>query len=198
MAKTLTQLKLRDDLNGRQVRCLILEKEGHLTKIKGEKEIKQTLASVPEEELVVLYEPTQAQRQSLFETVRKNTLLEDGELFASFSEEELFLILMTYTNIQLEGTKEDQLKEMAEVLSHPNPLFTHLKNELDILVIEMVSNFHELSKSYEQLPEELLEASNQIVELQAGLKEKEQEKRAKLAQIEQLKAEIERLEQGNE
>ena len=198
MAKTLTQLKLRDDLNGRQVRCLILEKEGHLTKIKGEKELKQTLASVPEEELVVLYEPTQAQRQSLFETVRKNTLLEDGELFASFSEEELFLILMTYTNIQLEGTKEDQLKEMAEVLSHPNPLFTHLKNELDILVIEMVSNFHELSKSYEQLPEELLEASNQIVELQAGLKEKEQEKRAKLAQIEQLKAEIERLEQGNE
>ena len=198
MAKTLTQLKLRDDLNGRQVRCLILEKEGHLTKIKGEKEIKQTLASVPEEELVVLYEPTQAQRQSLFETVRKNTLLEDGELFASFSEEELFLILMTYTNIQLEGTKEDQLKEMADVLSHPNPLFTHLKNELDILVIEMVSNFHELSKSYEQLPEELLEASNQIVELQAGLKEKEQEKRAKLAQIEQLKAEIERLEQGNE
>ena len=198
MAKTLTQLKLRDDLNGRQVRCLILEKEGHLTKIKGEKEIKQTLASVPEEELVVLYEPTQAQRQSLFETVRKNTLLENGELFASFSEEELFLILMTYTNIQLEGTKEDQLKEMAEVLSHPNPLFTHLKNELDILVIEMVSNFHELSKSYEQLPEELLEASNQIVELQAGLKEKEQEKRAKLAQIEQLKAEIERLEQGNE
>ena len=147
---------------------------------------------------MVLYEPTQAQRQSLFETVRKNTLLEDGELFASFSEEELFLILMTYTNIQLEGTKEDQLKEMAEVLSHPNPLFTHLKNELDILVIEMVSNFHELSKSYEQLPEELLEASNQIVELQAGLKEKEQEKRAKLAQIEQLKAEIERLEQGNE
>lgn len=198
MAKTLTQLKLRDDLNGRQVRCLILEKEGHLTKIKGEKEIKQTLASVPDEELVVLYEPTQAQRQSLFETVRKNTLLEDGELFASFSEEELFLILMTYTNIQLEGTKEDQLKEMADVLSHPNPLFTHLKNELDILVIEMVSNFHELSKSYEQLPEELLEASNQIVELQAGLKEKEQEKRAKLAQIEQLKAEIERLEQGNE
>lgn len=198
MAKTLTQLKLRDDLNGRQVRCLILEKEGHLTKIKGEKEIKQTLASVPEEELVVLYEPTQAQRQSLFETVRKNTLLEDGELFASFSEEELFLILMTYTNIQLEGTKEEQLKEMADVLSHPNPLFTHLKNELDILVIEMVSNFHELSKSYEQLPEELLEASNQIVELQAGLKEKEQEKRAKLAQIEQLKAEIERLEQGNE
>ena len=34
MAKHLSALKLRNDHNGRQVRCLIQEEQGHLIKIK--------------------------------------------------------------------------------------------------------------------------------------------------------------------
>lgn len=197
MAKHLSALKLRNDHNGRQVRCLIQEEQGHLIKIKELSAI-QEIVNDSSFDGIVVYEPTQSERQQLFETLRKNTVLENGELIASLEETDLFLLLMNYTTVELPTDLAEKRQLMEEVLAEPNPLFLLLKNELDILVIELMAAFHELSKSYEQLPEELLEASNQIVELQAGLKEKEQEKRAKLAQIEQLKAEIERLEQGNE
>ena len=196
MAKHLSALKLRNDHNGRQVRCLIQEEQGHLIKIKELSAIQETVNDSSFDGIVV-YEPTQSERQQLFETLRKNTVLENGELIASLEETDLFLLLMNYTTVELPSDLDEKRQLMEEVLAEPSPLFLLLKNELDILVIELMSAFHELTKSYQQLPDDLLEASNRLVALESGLKEKEQEKRAKLAEIERLKAEIEAMEQEN-
>ena len=196
MAKHLSALKLRNDHNGRQVRCLIQEEQGHLVKIKERSTIQETLNDSSFDGIVV-YEPTQSERQQLFETLRKSTVLENGELIASLEETDLFLLLMNYTTVELPNDLDEKRQLMEEVLAEPSPLFLLLKNELDILVIELMSAFHELTKSYQQLPDDLLEASNRLVALESGLKEKEQEKRAKLAEIERLKAEIEAMEQEN-
>ena len=46
MAKNLAAFKLRDDFNGRQVRCLLVDDYGHLIKVKDEATIKEHLSNL--------------------------------------------------------------------------------------------------------------------------------------------------------
>ena len=83
---------------------------------------------------------------------------------------------------------------MTEILAQPSALFISIKNELDMILLEIVTAFEEVVNAYRHMPEEMLNASNQLFELKEQEKINQEIIENKKQEIEHLKQQIAELE----
>lgn len=188
MAKSLASLKQRDDYQGRQIRCLIVEdlETGALSKQKDSDRFKSIIEQTSPELLTMVFEPTEAERNKILKVIAQGSQSTDGKSL-TVSEEDILLLLLEMTNLEMDPQSLVANRElMKEILAKPSALFLMIKSELEIIMIEIVASFEETMKAYSQMPTELLETTTQLLELQ-------EEERRNASKIEEKKKEIESL-----
>lgn len=197
MAKSLLSLKQRDDFNGRQIRCLIVEDlaTGMLSKVREPDLFEKTMAQTPASLLTMVFEPTEADRVKLLKLIAQN-VDENGEaLTATIGEEDVLLTLLEMTDLEINPIELKANRElMTEILAKPSALFISIKNELDMILLEIVTAFEEVVNAYRHMPSEMLDASNKLLELQEMEQQNKQKIEAKKQEIEHLKQQLAELE----
>lgn len=197
MAKSLLSLKQRDDFNGRQIRCLIVEDlaTGMLSKVREPDLFEKTMAQTPASLLTMVFEPTEADRVKLLKLIAQN-VDENGEaLTATIGEEDILLVLLEMTDLDLNPIELKANRQlMTEILAKPSALFISIKNELDMILLEIVTAFEEVVNAYRHMPSEMLDASNKLLELQEMEQQNKQKIEAKKQEIEHLKQQLAELE----
>ena len=196
MAKSLSSLKQRDDYQGRQIRCLIVENhEGTYERIKESDRFKQIINETPASLLTMVYEPTEADRQHLVRLIGGNLQTVEDETVADISEEDVLLTLLTLTDLEFDATDlQTNQALMREILEKPSKLFLTLKNELNLILIETVKELEDVLDFYRQMPAEMLDATNAMLSLQQEMEDNEEKIKTEKQQIEALKARIKELE----
>ena len=188
MAKSLASLKQRDDYQGRQIRCLIIEdlETGILSKQKDSSRFEKIINQTSPELLTMVFEPTEAERQTILKAIAQGTESDNGRALV-VSEEDVLLLLLELTNLEMDPQEVlANRKLMKEILTKPSTLFLMIKSELELIMFEIVALFEEAMKAYSQMPTELLETTTQLLELQ-------EEERRNASKIEEKKKEIESL-----
>lgn len=198
MAKNLNDLILRNDLNGRQIRCLIVEDEitGTITKIRDKEEISTMLNTVENDYLTKVYEPTIEERNELLELMKSNLITtEDGELEVEISEEETLLTLLKFTDIKIDNRKNKKnLELIKKALKKPTITFISIKQELEAIMLEVVSMYYSMLTTYNNVSADISKIQKEINLLEQQISQQEDEKKAMLSEVEQLEKTVKRLE----
>lgn len=192
MAKKLQDLMLKNDDNGKQLRCLIVEdyKTGSVRKIRDRDKFESILKEVDEMFITKIYEPTAEQRNELLNTLQAHKD-EAGEV-VEVPENVVLFTMLQFTDLELDSSVFEENEELLEqVLSNPNPLFMAIKNELDLMFIESIAMLIDITDSYRQLPDEWLDLSNQLGEVKTKIKQQEKKKKKYKKEIKSLKEKVE-------
>ena len=187
MAKKLADLMLKNDDNGRQIRCLVVEDyvTGGISKVRDRSQFESLIQTTDEMLLTKVYEPDMADRDRLMKLIQSST---DADLQAQLSEADVLFELLRLTDLELDPTELESNKAlMNEILKRPNALFLAIKAELEVVLIEVVASFHDVANAYRAMPEEWLTLSDEIMSAQANLVQLKEE-------IEQTEARIETYE----
>ena len=179
---------LRNDVDGKQLRCLIVEdyKTGSVSKIRDRHQFEEVLATTDEMFLTKIYEPTTKEREDLLKILQVHH--RDGEETVDVPEEVVLFTMLKFTDLELDSTDfEDNQALLSEVLLNPNPLFMSIKNELDLMFIESLAMFVEVQDAYRHMPEEWLDLSNKLQEVKSEIKSQERKIKSKSKKVDQLK-----------
>ena len=202
MAKNLNDLILRNDLNGRQIRCLIVEDEitGTITKVRDKDEISTILETVEDDYLTKVYEPTIEERNELLELMKSSLITtEEGELEIEVSEEETLLTLFKFTDIHIDKRKNKKnLDLVKKALKKPTITFISIKQELESIMLEVVSMYYSMLTTYNNISSDIDKIQKEIHLLEHQISNQEQEKMSMLQEIEQLENTFNRLDEENE
>ena len=195
MAKSLASLKLRNDYQGKQIRCLIIEDAttGLLSKVRQPDLFASLIEETPASLLTIVFEPTEADRVKLLKLVGQN--MDSDELTATIGEEDVLLTLFEMTDLDMNPAEIKENRQlMAEIIENPSALFIAIKNELDMILLEIVTSFEEVVKAYRHMPQEMLDASSQLFELKSKEQENQLKIEAKKKEIEELQRQLAHLE----
>lgn len=194
MARKLSDLKLRNDVDGKQLRCLIVEdyQTGSVSKIRDRHRFEEVLKETDEMFLTKVYEPTSKQREELLNTLKVH---DRGGENIEIPEKVVLFHMLQFTDLELDSTSFEENEELLDaIISNPNPLFLSIKNELDLIFIEAIAMLIDINNSYRQMPEEWLDVSNQIISTKETIKKQETKKTRAKKQIKKLEEKIEKTE----
>ena len=194
MARKLSDLKLRNDVDGKQLRCLIVEdyQTGSVSKIRDRHRFEEVLKETDEMFLTKVYEPTSKQREELLNTLKVH---DRGGEKIEIPEKVVLFHMLQFTDLELDSTSFEENEELLDaIISNPNPLFLSIKNELDLIFIEAIAMLIDINNSYRQMPEEWLDVSNQIISTKETIKKQETKKTRAKKQIKKLEEKIEKTE----
>lgn len=197
MAKSLASLKQRNDYQGRQIRCLIIEDPmtGLLSKVREPNQFDHLIKHTPASLLTIVFEPTETDRKNLLKLIGQNVDEKGNSLNVTIGEEDVLLTLLEMTDLELNPIELKANRQlMTEILAQPSALFISIKNELDMILLEIVTAFEEVVNAYRHMPEEMLNASNQLFELKEQEKINQEIIENKKQEIEHLKQQIAELE----
>lgn len=198
MAKKLDSLALRNDDKGKQIRCLVIENEvtGMVTKVRDYKKFDEVIASTHPDYLTKVYEPTIEERDGLLELIKKNIVTdENGETSVDISEEQVLLTMLGFTDIEIDKRKNKQnLAMMKRIIEKPTAVFLSIKQELDVLILEVISMYHSMFNAYKNIPEEIDDLGDKIESLETLIKSQEEEKKSKEQYVKQLENKLIELE----
>lgn len=197
MAKSLASLKQRNDYQGRQIRCLIIEDPmtGLLSKVREPNQFDHLIKHTPASLLTIVFEPTETDRKNLLKLIGQNVDEKGNSLNVTIGEEDVLLTLLEMTDLELNPIELKANRQlMTEILAQPSALFISIKNELDMILLEIVTAFEEVVNAYRHMPEEMLNASNQLFELKEQEKINQEKIENKKQEIEHLKQQIAELE----
>lgn len=197
MAKSLASLKQRNDYQGRQIRCLIIEDPmtGLLSKVREPNQFDHLIKHTPASLLTIVFEPTETDRKNLLKLIGQNVDEKGDSLNVTIGEEDVLLTLLEMTDLELNPIELKANRQlMTEILAQPSALFISIKNELDMILLEIVTAFEEVVNAYRHMPEEMLNASNQLFELKEQEKINQEIIENKKQEIEHLKQQIAELE----
>ena len=188
MAKNLSRLIARQDYEGRQIKCLIIEdrKAGTLRKEYEHEKFEKIMKTVDKDDVVIVFAPTEEQRGKLIDLVGEN-IAEDGSV--KISDEDLFANMFSeFTDLDVTDLEEDKAM-LRMALDNPSELFLAIKSVLEQILWGIVATYNDAVKTIEAIPEEILQMSNDAKRL-----EMEAEKERILKQIEALQKELENVE----
>ena len=194
MARKLSDLKLRNDVDGKQLRCLIVEdyQTGSVSKIRDRHRFEEVLKETDEMFLTKVYEPTSKHREELLNTLKVH---DRGGENIEIPEKVVLFHMLQFTDLELDSTSFEENEELLDaIISNPNPLFLSIKNELDLIFIEAIAMLIDINNSYRQMPEEWLDVSNQIISTKETIKKQETKKTRAKKQIKKLEEKIEKTE----
>lgn len=157
---------LRNDDNGRQIRCLMVEdyQTGGMTKVRDQNQFQSILATTDEMLVTKVYEPDMAERDHLMRLI-KNSVGED--LQANLSETDVLYEMLKLTDLEIDSSDLEANKALLEqILQRPNALFLAIKAELEIILIEVVASFHDVASAYRAMPEEWLTLADDLAALE--------------------------------
>lgn len=197
MARSLSSLKQRNDYNGKQIRCLIIEDStsGLLSKVREPELFKDLIEQTPASLLTIVFEPTEADRTKLLKLIGQNINPNEESLEVTVGEEDILLVLLEMTDLELNPIELKANRQlMTEILAQPSALFISIKNELDMILLEIIKSFEEVVNAYRHMPSEMLNATNQLLELQAVESENKKKIEVKKQEIERLKQQLADLE----
>ena len=185
---------LRNDVDGKQLRCLVMEdyRTGSITKIRDREKFEEIISTTDEMFLTKIYEPTATQREGLLQTLK---IYDKGTNEIELPEKVVLFHLLQFTDLELDASSFEENEELLEsVLANPNPLFLAIKNELDLIFIESLAMLIDINDSYRQLPDEWLDLSNQIASTKEAIKKQETKKKRTKKSIKKLETELEEIE----
>lgn len=201
MAKKLDSLALRNDDKGKQIRCLIVENEvtGMVTKIRNHHQFEEVIATTNPDYLTKVYEPTIKQRDELLDLIKNNVVTDDnGETRVEIEEEKVLLTMLDFTDIEIDKRKNKHNSTLLkQIAKNPTTTFIFIKQELDVLLLEIIAMYHSMMTAYNNIPEEISELPTVINNLEADIKKKEQSIKEKQKEIEKLKEKLEGFEYIN-
>ncbi len=200
MARSLSSLRQRNDYNGKQIRCLIIEDStsGLLSKVREPELFKDLIEQTPASLLTIVFEPTEADRTKLLKLIGQNINPNGESLDVTIGEEDVLLTLLEMTDLELNPIELKANRQlMTEILAQPSALFISIKNELDMILIEVIKSFEEVVNAYRHMPSEMLDATNQLLELQKEEEENNKKIETKKQEIEHLKQRLAELEGDN-
>lgn len=178
---------LRNDVDGKQLRCLIVEdyKTGSVMKYRDHQMFEELIAQTDEMFLTKIYEPTTKERENLLKVLQVHHV--EGEESVEIPEEVVLFTMLQFTDLEFDSTDfEDNEALLQAVLSNPNPLFMAIKNELDLMFIESLAMLIDVQDAYRHLPTEWLELSNSIQEVKKDIKEQKKKIKSKSAKVKKL------------
>ena len=179
---------LRNDVDGKQLRCLIVEdyQTGSVSKIRDRHQFEEILATTDEMFLTKIFEPTTKEREDLLKVLQVHH--QDGEEAVDVPEEVVLFTMLKFTDLELDSTDfEDNQALLTEVLSNPNALFMAIKSELDLMFIESLAMLMDVQNAYRQMPDEWLDLSNKLQEVKSEIKTQERNIKTKSKKVNQLK-----------
>ena len=197
MAKKLTDLMLKNDENGKQIRCLLVEdfETGVIKKFRNRSEFNLIMAETDEMFITKIYEPTQTQRDELLKVIQENADIENNETVVSLSDAKVLFLMLQFTDIELDSQELEETRELLEaIIENPNPLFIAIRSELELFIIETIGMVLETSKVYKAMPQDLLEVTEQLLEAKGALEEKKKELKKKQKKAKTLKSQVEKVE----
>lgn len=165
---------LKNDDNGRQIRCLLVE--DYLTtsikKVKNRDEFSMVLAETDEMFITKIYEPTIKERENLLKILQVHQANEEEAI--EIPEEVVLFTMLQFTDLELDSTDfEDNRGLLEAILENPNTLFMAIKNELDLMFIESIAMALDMKEAYRHLPDEWLALSDSIQTVKAQIEEQE-------------------------
>ena len=190
MAKKLADLMLKNDDNGRQIRCLVVEDyvTGGISKVRDRSQFESLIQTTDEMFLTKIYEPDMAERDRFMKLIQSSV---NADLQAQLSEADVLFELLRLTDLDLDPADLEADKAlMDEILKRPNALFLAIKAELEVVLIEVVASFHDVANAYRAMPDEWLDLSNEILSTQANLAELKEEIEETEARIETYENEL--------
>ena len=188
MAKKLSSLIARQDYEGREIKCLIIEdrKAGTLRKEYEHENFKKIMDTVDKDDIVIVFAPTEEQRGKLIDLVGKNITPEGT---TRISDEDLFMNMFgEFTDLDVSDLEADKVL-LRQALDNPSELCLAIKSVLEQILWGIVSAYSDAVKTIEAIPEDVLKMSNNVKRL-----EMEAEKERILKQIEALQKELENVE----
>lgn len=145
MAK-LSQLKQN------KIRCLLIcDKHGDITKVSDQNKFDDTLSTYEADEVVKVFNPTEAQKTSILKLLENNTKDEEVSLEGNIVLE----IINTLTDIEIDLEGE----EVEAILNEPNDLLIAVNSEINSILFNLVSLQFKNIKDMSKLPPELLQAT---------------------------------------
>lgn len=185
---------LRNDVDGKQLRCLIVEdyKTGSVVKCRDRQKFEKVISETDEMFLTKIYEPTAKEREALLETLK---IHDKGGDNIEIPEKVVLFHMLQFTDLELDSATFEENEELLDaVISNPNPLFLAIKNELDLIFIESISMLIDITDSYRQLPDEWLDLSNQIATTKADIKKQEVKKKRAKKEVKKLEDKVKQAE----
>lgn len=188
MAKNLSRLIARQDYEGRQIKCLIIEdrKAGTLRKEYEHEKFEKIMNTVDKDNIVIVFAPTEEQRGKLIDLVGEN-ITPEGKVQIS-SEDLFFNMFGEFTDLDISDLEEDRVL-LRQALENPSELFLAIKSVMEQILWGIVSTYNDAVKTIEAIPEEVLQMSTDVKRL-----EMEAEKERILKQIEELQKELANVE----
>lgn len=187
MAKKLSDLLLKNDDNGRQIRCYVVEdyQTGGISKVRDRAQFETLTQTTDAMFLTKIYEPDMADRERLMRLIQSSA---NQDLQAHLSEADVLFEMLRLTDLELDAEELETNKAlMEEILKRPNALFLSIKSELEIMLIEIVAAFHDVAAAYRAMPEEWLTLADDLLATQEEgqrLKEEVKEVETRLEALE--------------
>lgn len=192
---------LKNDDNGRQIRCLVVEdyRTGSISKIRDRERFESILKETDEMFLTKIYEPT-AEQRSAFLDLTQGSLKQNNkkQVVSEVDELDVLLCLLELTDLDYSTEETEENKALlTEIAKRPNALFLTIKNELEIIFLEIMSNFYDMASAYYSMPDEMLHLSTDIIMEQERVTEQNKLIAQKEAEIAKLQQEIEAAREAN-
>lgn len=161
MSKKLGQMAKRiDDIeSGRTIRCLIVEdyKTTNIKKIRDPKLFKQIIEETDEMFLTKVFQPTEKDKVDLIKYIQDNSIEENGSRRFVAKDEEVYMWLLRFTDIE----PSDDEEENINAINNPSELLVQVSQELNAIMIQVISNYQDIKRTYDSLPDEMVESLNE-------------------------------------
>lgn len=187
MAKS-KSLKMRNDENNRQIKCLIVEDitTGEIIKHYNHKDFKRIMKSTKSEFLTKVYTPKDKDKESILELIDSRMVETKNGVSAQINDEDvLFKLILQFTDIEIDVTNTE---EINDIINNPSELFFAVKIEMEKILMSIFEQYVSLYKTIQSNPQ-----VSELLSGQAQIKKLSQEEQKKQKEIEDLKARLKEL-----
>lgn len=172
MAKKLNNLKrnIDDVKTGKEIRCLVLEnfQTGLLSIVRDRSVFEKILRETDEMFVTKVYNPTPEEKVELLTLIEKNSTVINGERHVTISDEEVFMELLKFTDIEVSDNHEENM----EAIKNPSDLLIMIRGELKKILYQIFTDYQEIQRTIKDLPDEVIES---LLEVNGKRKEVEEE-----------------------
>lgn len=183
---SLKSLKLRNDENNRQIKCLLVEDytTGDLIKYYDPRDFSKIIESTDKMFLTKVYTPQD--KDGVLDLIDKGVRDSENGVQLEVTEEDMLInMMLKFTDLEIDINDKETIKE---VLENPNELFFAIKIEMEKILMSNLESFVSMYKTIQSNPQ----VSN-ILSQNVKTKEISAEEKKKLQEIEELKARLKEL-----
>ena len=140
-----------------------------------------------EELLTKIYQPTEKDKLDLINYIQSHSVDGKGQKRFTAKDEEVYMWLLRFTDIE---PSEDE-QENINAINNPSELLIQVSQELSSIMMQIISNYQEIKRTYDSLPEEMIET---LIENEKQLNGKTEEQIQAEKELEELREKMKLLE----